>query len=110
MCKDKNFQLTKHYSDLAFDLLKGSDVLRSEISTVFLGDTVILTIKAPINEADFTDAMQAKGLNIYLFEFSFLQSSYVIFLDQISTGIELDYAYQNYRFSGGTASFQKWLP
>lgn len=103
-----NLNITRTIASQAFAYLQNLNVLQSEIETLFLGDVLILTVYAPINQLDFIDEMQNQGLKIYLYRFSYLQSSYVIYMNHKLSESELETAYQKYRFNSGKACFEKW--
>ncbi|NWK53697.1 hypothetical protein HYG89_14310 [Acinetobacter sp. SwsAc5] len=103
-----NLNITRSIADQALGYLQNFNVLQSEIETLFLGDVLILTVYAPINQLDFIAEMQNQGLKIYLYRFSYLQSSYVIYMNHKLSESELETAYQKYRFNSGKACFEKW--
>lgn len=103
-----NLNITRSIADQAFAYLQNFNVLQSEIETLFLGDVLILTVYAPINQLDFIAEIQNQGLKIYLYRFSYLQSSYVIYMNHKLSESELETAYQKYRFNSGKACFEKW--
>lgn len=103
-----NMNITNDIRSIAYKHLSSFDILESEIESIFLGDVSLLTVYAPIDQHKFVDVMKSKGLKVFLYRFSFLESSYVIYLSEKLKDYEIESAYQIYRFAKGNASFEKW--